>query len=362
MWLVDNLVNILIFIAVLSVLVISHEFGHFIVARLRGVRVEKFAIGFGPVLFRKKIGETDFFICIVPLGGFVKLAGDQRDTASGGKDEFLSKSPGIRSQIVFAGPLFNCILAFVIIWGLFSFGMPYKEYLDKPVVGKLIEDSAAAQAGLQEGDEITSINDTQINQWEDIPEIVRSSQDELNLTIMRDNNKKEITLKPEIKPIKDMFGREKEKVPQIGIERPYQIKQEKHNVFFAFFYAFKRLLMLAVVVLKGLFYIITGYIPATEGLAGPIALYQITTDIAQRGFKVLLNFVSSISVMLAVVNLLPIPVLDGGHIFLLFIEKIRKQPLNERTEDILVKVGIVLLAALMLFVISNDILRIISGN
>lgn len=362
MWLVDNFVNILIFIAVLSVLVVTHEFGHFIVARWRGVRVDKFAIGFGPVLFRKRFKNTDFFICAVPLGGYVKLAGDQRDAARGREDEFLSQSTGVRSQIIFAGPLFNCILAFVVIWGLFSFGMPYKEYLDKPFVGSVIEDSAASRAGLQEGDEIVAIDNKKIENWDEIPEVIHASEGQLNLTILRDEQQRQLALTPEMKPIKDIFGQEKKKVPQIGIERPYEIEVEQYNVLVAFFQAFKRFFMLVGVILKGLFYIITGYIPIREGLAGPVALYQITTDIAQRGFKILLNFVSSISVMLAVVNLLPVPVLDGGHIFLLLIEKIRNKPLAERTEDFLAKVGLFLLGALMLFVIYNDILRIVTAG
>ena len=148
------LIETLVFIAVISFLIVTHEFGHFIVARLSSIDVEKFSIGFGPVIFKKKFKSTLFLICAIPLGGYVKLAGDNRSELKGKNYEFFSKPPGVRAKVIFAGPLFNYLFSFLILWILFVVGMPYLE----AVVGGTVDDSPAYNAGLQEGDQILEIN------------------------------------------------------------------------------------------------------------------------------------------------------------------------------------------------------------
>jgi len=348
-------INSLIFLAVISVLIISHEFGHFLVARLSGINVEKFAIGFGPIIFKKKIRETLFLICAIPLGGYVKLRGDSRDDCQGRSDEFFSKSPGIRARVVFAGPLFNYFCSFLILWFLFTFGMPFLD----TTIGELIKDSPGEIVGLQEQDKIIEINGQRVDTWEDMQYLIRKSKNSINLLVLRNDQILEFRITPETKKLKDIFGRERE-FPIIGIKSALKVKILKDNFFVAFFKGFKRLIIITLLIVKGLYYTVTGVLPVRESVAGPIALFQITSDIAQQGFVALLNLISIIGVSLALINLFPIPVLDGGHLLFFLLEKIRKKPLSQKSEDILNRLGIIIIGLVVVFVFYNDILRIVS--
>jgi regulator of sigma E protease len=347
------LLNTLIFIALLSTLIVVHEFGHFFAARISGIVVERFAIGFGPIIFRKKLKQTLFLICAVPFGGYVKLKGDSRDESKGEPDEFLSKSLGVKARVVFFGPLANYFFSFLLLCFLFMVGMPY---LDS-VIGEVTQDSPAQIAGLQDQDRIVEINGAGVDDWRSLQHLVRSSSGPIDLLVLRDQEQMEFTIKPETKRIEDVFGKER-LFPVIGVRPAYKVKIAKYNLFGSFYRAGERLIELTTLIVKGFYYIFTGAIPVKDSLAGPIELYRITSYTAKEGLTSLLSLMSVIGVSLALVNLFPIPVLDGGHLFIFLIEKLRKKPLAEKTENIVTRIGIAMIGALMFFVIYNDISRL----
>jgi regulator of sigma E protease len=193
----------LIFVAVLGLLVIIHEFGHFIVAKLCGVKVEMFSIGFGPQILSKKIGETDFVISILPFGGFVKMAGENPGESEGHAWEFNSKSALQKFWIVSAGPLMNALLAFVIFSGIFMVGQPTLTN----VVGKIMAESPAQRSGIQEGDKVISLNGAPVKFWTDILEKIHDSSGNLELAIERKGEPVTLTVVPDRKEIKDIFGK-----------------------------------------------------------------------------------------------------------------------------------------------------------
>ncbi|MBN2483839.1 MAG: RIP metalloprotease RseP [Candidatus Omnitrophica bacterium] len=348
------LLNIIIFLAVLSVLIISHECGHFIAARWGGIKVEKFAIGFGPPIIRVKYKETLFLICLVPLGGYVKLAGDDRHDHTGGPEEFLSKSPGIKARVVFFGPLFNYLLAFFVFWVVFTVGFPYTA----PTIGQIIADTPAESAGLIAGDTILAINGEAVDIWSDVLKTISVSHGVLHMEIDRAGQIKEVAVVPQIRSRKDIFGRLRE-LPFVGIGPSFEPKVVRSNIAVAFVKAIGHVGELTVVIIKGLVFTIIGVIPFREAVAGPVGIYHLTSEIAKVGLIPLIHFVGVLSVSLGLINLFPIPVLDGGHIFFLGLERLRKKPLPDKWEETLTKIGLVLLITLMLFIVFNDVIRFV---
>ncbi len=352
------IINIFIFLSVLSVLIITHEFGHFIAARLSGIRVDKFSIGFGPVIFHRKGRQTEFLISLIPLGGYVKLAGEQREEVKGKDDEFLNKPVGLRAGVILAGPLFNYLFSFIIIWVLFISGIPS---LDS-VVGGVIPGTPAEEAGLKKNDRIVAINGEKIEDWAMMQRVIRKSSGEpLELTILRNGKKLTINVVPQMREVKDIFGKNR-RVPLIGIKSAMVIKTIRCNPFVAFYRAGVRIFSLTWMIIEGLYYTIVGVVPLRESLAGPIEIFRMTSVAAQSGFKDLLNFVSLIGISLTIVNLFPIPVLDGGHLFFLLLEKIRGRPLGEKAEEVLTRIGMAIIGVLIFFVFYNDIMRIVAGH
>ena len=338
----------LIVIIVFSILVIVHEFGHFIAARRIGVRVEKFAIGFGPAIFKKKFKDTMFLICAFPLGGFVKMAGDERANCQGVGDEYFSKSPGERMQIVFAGPLFNYLLAFLLFWMFAFIGFPSS----KPVVGELIEGYPAAMAGIQVNDQVLTVNGQPVASWQDMAKIIHKSPVAVDLTVNRAGYLIDIKSEVKTQEIPDDLGR-MQMTSHIGI-LPQEIK---HKPVASFFQGFKTLMDHTVRFFKGIAAIIFGIVPFKKAAMGPIGIYFLTSEMAKVGVLAILNLIAILSLSLALINLFPVPVLDGGHIALTLIEKIRNKAISRRFEEILNRIGIALLATLMIFVFYQDIKR-----
>ncbi len=349
MWLIDAL----IFIAILSILIVSHEFGHFIAARRSGIKVEKFAIGFGPVIFKMKRKDTLFLICAIPLGGFVKLAGEDRNSCSGREDEFFSKPAWVRAKVILAGPLFNYFLSFIVLWVAFMIGMPT---FDTTLEG-VIDDMPAKQVGLKKGDRVVQVNNHKIKSWDDLRSEIIHSEGKIDITVIRDGETLRFKVMPEETDSKDIFGRSVKR-RKIGVYPSVVIK--RYNPVIALMKGVERTVKLTFLIIKGFYYTFTGVLPIREAVAGPVKLFEITSDVAHRGFVALLNLVSLLGVSLAIVNLFPIPVLDGGHTFLILLEKIRKRPVSEKTEDILTRIGIAIISVIMIFVIYNDIASIIS--
>lgn len=351
------LLNILIFLAVLSVLIISHEFGHFIAARRSGIKVERFAIGFGPPLIRWQRGETLLLVCLIPLGGYVKLAGDVPDEHQGAPHEFLSKPPGIKARVVFFGPLFNYLLALVIFWVIFVVGFPYTA----PVVGDIVPGTPAETSELKSQDEILAINDRDISTWSDVTDTIRSSQGDIHMRVRRDGEVKDIMITPQIEMRKDIFGKERE-FPFVGIAPSFEQKVIRTGIVAGLVKAVTHVIELTTVIVKGLVFTMIGVIPFREAVAGPVGIYHLTAQVARIGIIPLAHFVGILSVSLGIINLFPLPVLDGGHIFFLGIERLRGRSLSPKWEEIITRIGLIILIGLMLVIVCNDILRFVINS
>ncbi len=344
--------QLVIFLIILSVLIIAHEFGHFLVARLNGVRVEKFAIGFGPVIFKKKIKFTDFIISLFPLGGYVKLAGDERKDFRGAKDEFLSQPISRRAGIIFAGPFFNYLLAFLVLWAVSLLGFPYLE----PTVGALVEGYPAQKAGLKEKDRILEVNGKKIETWQEMTGLIYKSKGKVELKIQRDGQIFSLSVPLKEKEVLDDFG-QKRSVSMIGISSDMSFKMRRYNLFTGFLKAGETLFNLSILILKSFLFIILGKLPFREAVAGPLGIYYVTSEAIKLGIVAALHLIANLSLSLAIVNLMPLPILDGGHLALLFLEKVRKKPLSVGVEEIITRVGLVFLAVLFIFIFYNDIVR-----
>ncbi|MDP2923038.1 MAG: RIP metalloprotease RseP [Candidatus Omnitrophota bacterium] len=346
------MLNFLTFVIILSILIIVHEFGHFIVARRSGVKVERFSIGFGPILFKRKGKETDFLICLFPLGGYVKMAGDSRPDFHGLGYEFLAKPVKTKIKIVFAGPLFNYIFAFVLFWCIAVIGFPYAE----PVVGKLKDGYPAEVAGVQENDRILSVNDKNVEYWTDMTKLIRKSKEKVSLRIERNGKIILLSVPLTNTELGDEFGRKK-MVSVIGIEPSFSVKIVKYGFFRGFLKAIDELFSLTFMIIQGFILMILGVLPVKEAVAGPLGIYYITSEAMKVGIVAILHLMAVLNVSLAIINLVPLPLFDGGHIFIFLLEKIRKRPISDESEERLTRLGYVIIIVLVLFVFYNDVLK-----
>jgi regulator of sigma E protease len=349
--------SILSFIIVLGVLIFFHEFGHFLVARLFGVGVEKFSLGFGPRLIGKKVGITDYRISAIPLGGYVKMVGEEPDAEIDPEDIHLSfthKHVAKRMLIVAAGPVFNLLLAVIIFFGIF---FTSGTFVLKPSVGSVKQGSPAFAAGLEKGDLITVINESAINSWDEMAEIINASKGQkIKLAVRRGESTQNFSLAPEQVTTKNIFGEDVQRYI-IGITASGETYSKELNLFQAFSESMiqtYRVTELMVVIIAKL---IMGDI-STDTLGGPIMIAQMAGDSAKAGFGSLISFIALISVNLAIINLLPIPVLDGGHLLFFSIEAVKGSPVSIKVREIAQQVGLFLLILLMILVFYNDISRI----
>ena len=423
------------FLVLIGVLIWFHELGHFLMAKLFGVKVEIFSIGFGPVLVSKKLGETEYRISAIPLGGFVKLYGEEDQIED--PRSFSSKANWQKILIAFGGPLFNFILA-ILLFALLAFvGREVPKYIyEKPVVGHVIENSLAQKLGIKEGDVIQSINAKRVETWKDVegaffenilskewrvevlrdgkplslyaqasvekssgfgaepflPPIVgfvvkdspafqvgimqgdrilkvngrevrgwyqfvsyvRESEGKpISLTIERQGTVLEKTLIPTMDPNR--------KVPVIGIGPYVEMVKVEKPLNKSILEGIDRTYQLSLLSLKALWQLITGGL-SPKTLGGPIAIAQMAGESAQQGILPFIGMMAFISVQLAIFNLIPLPVLDGGLILLFLIESIRRKPLSPKFKEAWIRMGYAIIIALASFVIINDILRLISGN
>lgn len=348
------LLSLISFLLVLSVLVLIHEFGHFIVARRRGVRVEKFSFGFGPKLFSVKRGDTEYLVSAIPLGGYVKMAGDEpREGGTYQSWEFLSKKISDRFFIIFAGPMLNYILAFVIFSLIFMFGSPTLT----TEVGTLLNDYPAKASGIVAGDKIISVDSIPVKYWEDMTEVIhKHTEGPMRLEIKRGAKYVEIKLKPVVRTTKDIFGKEI-RLALIGITPSQKIENVRYGFFRAIYMGGKKLANLTYVTYKALWSIITGRLSLKESMTGPIGIFMITGQAAKMGFIYILHLMGILSASLAIFNLLPFPILDGGHIIFLAVEKLRGKPLSVKTQEIIANVGVSLLILLTLFIFYSDAVK-----
>ncbi len=342
-----------VFIVVLSILIILHEYGHFAMAKALGVEVERFSIGFGPKLFGKNIKGTEFTVCLIPLGGYVKMAGDERSECKGAPTEFFSQSPGRRALIVMMGPIVNYVLAIFCFWLVFTVGYPTLA----PKIGEVLEKYPAQMVGLQKGDTILAIDSQTINSWEDLQRIVSHSQGKpLRLTISRGGQRIIKNITPTIERLKNIFNQE-ERIPVIGIRPEEKMILIKYNPATAAVKAVKRVVEITTVTYKALYRLATGAMSAKETVTGPIGIFFIIKQAVSLGASYVIYVMAVISTSLAIFNLLPFPVLDGGHLMFLGIERLRGKPLPEKADEIIARVGFSFIIVLALFVFYSDFVK-----
>ena len=416
---------IIAFLFVFSVIVIIHEFGHYYFAKKAGILVREFAIGMGPKIFQVRKGETVYTLRLLPIGGYVRMAGHDEDeqeikpgmmitieldkenvvqklnfdeqliiensvpfqieeadlhrtmTLSGyfvnseekvnlmvSKQATIIESDGTevvvapierqfnsaslwnRIKTNAAGPINNFILSIIIfiIVGFMQGGVPSND----PVIGQVSDQSAAQEAGLQASDKIISIDGVDIHSWDEMTSIVRSSADKtLSMTIQRNGDTKNVSITP-----KSVEGQNGSKIGQLGVTRTLD-----NSILSILGYGFTQTISVIVLVLSALGSIFTKGFNLNQ-LGGPVAIYSLTSQVAKNGLIDLLSFMGMISANLGVMNLLPIPALDGGKLVLNFIEGIRKKPLDPEKEGYLTIAGAIFLFALMLLVTWNDIMKL----
>jgi regulator of sigma E protease len=355
----DMVVTILSFVVVLGVLIFIHELGHFLVARKVGVKVLTFSIGFGPKLIKKTVGDTEYALSAFPLGGYVRLLGDDPKEAVDPQElhrSFLNQSVPKKMAIVFAGPFFNLLLALVIFVGIFMMGVPVLT----AEVGEVQESSPAYQAGILSGDVVLAIDGKKVNQWEDIRGLLQASQGkEVSIEVKRGAETVTVKAVPVQKEAKNIFG-EGQMQWLIGIAPKGTVITQRHDPFTAAFLGVKRTWEITELTVVGIIKLIQGKLPANT-IGGPIMIAQLAGQQAAQGFLNVLLFIAILSINLGVINLLPIPILDGGHLVFFGIEGIMGRPISIRKREVAQQIGLFLLICLMLFAIYNDVDRIISG-
>ncbi len=349
---------ILPFVVVLGILIFFHELGHFLVAKFFGVKVLKFSLGFGPKVIGKKMGETEYLISLLPLGGYVKMLGESDDDEEPIRPEeeeksYSHKPVAQRIAIVAAGPFFNLVLA------LFTFCLFYMfagNNVLSPEIGEVKEKSPAYEAGLLKGDLIVAIDGKQAETWPEIKEMIKDNRGEpVDITIERNQELRTVQLIPELSVAKNIFG-EDIQTPLIGIVAAGTFKTVFYTPGKAIATGFEKTWEVTRLTLLTIVKLIQRVIPLNT-VGGPIFIGQMTGQLAQESWTYLIPFMAIISVNLAVLNLLPIPVLDGGVIFFLLIELIMGRPLNLKGREVAQKIGISILVLFMAVVIYNDVTR-----
>lgn len=435
------MVTVISGILMLGVLVFIHELGHFIVAKLAGVKILKFSLGFGPRLYSKNWGETEYLICLIPLGGYVQMLGEgvAEDQAELTEDEqqrsFSNKSLPRRMAIVAAGPAMNLVLPLLLLPIAYMVGVNIPSFLDeKACVGYVIADSEAEKAGfiagdcivsvngsavaswtgtdkalipsvgsalqigvkrqgellqlsvpadntsleglqslgllpyqdavigtlspampaesagLQQGDRIVRINETPINSWYELHAVIQElAGEQAQFQIQRDNDSLTVAVAPALDEEHEMW--------LVGITPFQHYEMKRYGLIAATKIGFERTFELAGLTLVFLKKMVSGHVPANN-IGGPIMVMQIAGQAAQTGVSTILTVLSFLSIQLGILNLLPIPVLDGGHLFFNFVELVWRKPLSMQARAVLQQMGLALLLMLMVLAFYNDIVRI----
>lgn len=345
----------------LGVLVFVHELGHFIVAKKAGVGVSTFSLGFGPRIIGFKKGETDYRISLIPLGGFVRMVGenpgDEVDPAD--KDRaFNEKSVGWRLAIVGAGPISNIALALVLYYlVLLIWGIPTLATL----VGGVKPGSPAALAEIHKGDRVLAINNKPMHKWDDMVDIIQGSGGK-PVSVKLERGKEVITrmMQPQAVEVTDIFG-DTHRTYQVGMMSGGDIFTVEVGPLEAIGMAFERAYLAAKIIAVSVYKILSQQVSA-DNLGGPILIAQAAGEAVKHGLAPYLNLAGLISVNLAILNLLPIPALDGGHLFFFLIEAVRRKPVSVKWREKAQQMGMALLLMLMAFIFYNDIARLVTGG
>ena len=431
------MITLIAFIIALGILIFIHEFGHFIVAKVRGVRVEKFSLGFGPKLFGFQRGETEYRVAILPLGGYVKMTGeDPGEDAEDDPRAFSAKPAATRAAIIFAGPLMNFILPFFFMPVAFMLGIHIPAYLDQPaVVGWIWEDTPAVEAGFAIGDQILEIDDEEVDDWEEAFTIFHSNPDrKMQVLVSRDGVEKSLAIEPRassymgggetglfyqmdrviervdpggaaeaaslepgdrveaVNGIKIVHFRQLAEIitnnPEValsflvkrkgelltlevtparegtsgegvlGIKCLEEMAIRRYDLGEAIVQGGREVFGTIGTIIDILGKLVTWNL-SIKALGGPIMVAHAAGEAARSGIAPYLHLIAFLSLSLAVLNLLPIPILDGGHLLFIFFEVLLRRPVSLRVRELAQQVGLVLLIALMLVVSYHDIIRVL---
>ncbi|KAB0672374.1 RIP metalloprotease RseP [Oryzomonas sagensis] len=376
-------------VIVLGVLIFVHEFGHFLVAKLFNVRVEKFSLGFGPKLVGRKIGETEYLVSAFPLGGYVKMFGEggfieggeshhpasEDGEESGAADagesaavprelteeekrrSFAHKPPLARIAIVMAGPVFNLVFAWVAFIVLCMLGVPSIT----PKIGEVLKDKPAAKAGIQKNDVVTAINGKAITHWEEVAEAIAAAKGKpVVVAIKRNAADLQFTIVPEPRISKNLFG-EKVSGFAIGVASAGEVVTEHFGPLQSVVKGTAQTGKVIEITVMSLVKLAQRVVPL-DTLGGPIMIAKMAGETAQAGGSSFLAFMALLSVNLGVLNLLPVPVLDGGHLFFFFWELVFRRPVSQKAREYAQQVGLMLLLGLMALAFYNDIIRYFVGQ
>lgn len=350
------MITLISFIILLGVLIFVHELGHFLAARMAGVGVLKFSLGFGPKIFGKKIGETEYVLSWIPLGGFVKLLGESGNEELSPEDEkrsFCKQSVWKRILIVLAGPSFNFFLAIIIFTVVLIYGLPNLT----SDVGEVQKGGAAYEAGMQNGDKIISMNGIKIEFWEDIRVIIAETKEkQIEVVVERGKDNKILMIKPRLSKSKNIFG-EDVSAYLIGILPSQKTMIERRNPWDAILSSVSKTWEISKLTVLSVVKMIEGVL-SPRTLGGPIFIAQVAGAQVKEGMIPFILFMAVLSINLGVINLFPIPVLDGGHIFFYLIEVVMRREVSVKVREWSQQIGFVFLLMLMLFVIFIDIERL----
>ncbi|MBP8820343.1 MAG: RIP metalloprotease RseP [Syntrophomonadaceae bacterium] len=342
--------TILITLLIIAVLILVHEWGHFITARKIGIPVWEFSIGFGPKIYGRKKDGVEYSLRLIPLGGYVRMAGEEPGDAND-PEGFNNRTPLEKMGVAFAGPFMNFVLALLIFVYIYSVvGIP--RVSDQPIIGQVVVNTPAEKGGLQANDLVLQANNKDIKTWDEFTVAISSTPEgqPLNLTVER--NKKVINLS--IIPVKN----ETTGKPSIGVMSA--LAYDKQGIISAIKIGFQQTYELTVLLLSSLGILISGGASVND-LAGPVGITKLIGEAAQAGMVLLLSFTAFLSINLGVLNLLPIPALDGSRIVFALVEAIRRKPLEPEKEGFIHWLGFLFLIMLMVLVTYNDIVRLIKG-
>ncbi|MEK6645602.1 MAG: RIP metalloprotease RseP [Candidatus Firestonebacteria bacterium] len=420
----------------LGIVIFIHELGHFFMAKKRGVKVEKFSLGFGPKIIGFKRGDTEYLISVIPFGGYVKMAGENpEEELKGEKWEYLSQPFWARILIVTAGPFMNFVLAFILFSLVYAIGMNIPTYSTKigivkteseaskldirvgdiiteidgknisnweqlmrvfpkegkvqivltrnqekltkelivekdkdfgilpyrlPIVGSIVPMYPAEKAGLKPNDLIISIEGKEIKQWDEMSEIIYANPEkEISITVKRDDKILDFKLTPKATESEKINIK---KIGLIGISPPVEmVYKERFGIFNSIGRGFTQTITLTGVIADWFLKLLTGGVSVKESLGGPILIGQIAVKQAKAGLTDLMNFIAFLSLNLFILNLLPVPIFDGGHVVLCLIEGIRRKPLSLKIQTVLNHIGFAIIILLMVFATYNDIIRQFKG-
>lgn len=350
------LITILSFVLVAGIIITIHEFGHFIAARLTGMRVKKFSIGFPPRIFTKQIGETEFSLSWIPLGGFVQIAGmvDEsmdEEGITGAPDEFMSKNPLQKIFVLSAGVMMNYLTAIVILFGLtMAVGLPEA---NKAIIGETIANKPAQIVGLQTGDVITQIDGQPVESWEDVVTHITATGDTVGIVVNRDGQ-----LLPFVVPTEKIeAGDSTRRVIGIAPKVEYRDASLSEAVTGGFLFCYRTTANLGSFIGD----LVTGNGSLSQ-LSGPVGVAQLSGESARQGVGEFLFFIAFVSVSIGFLNILPFPVLDGGHIVVVLIEAIIRRPIPTKVKLAIQQAGMAALLLLIIVVSYHDILKLFGGQ